>query len=105
MGWITIHDKTGSFDEVRSGLKSLSQRIIGSNTIVQGAIPNILQNTPQNFFDDTIASIERNANLAFDTLSRIRGLKPVMPQGAMYMMVGLDMDKLDPSEMLQTRGW
>lgn len=96
MGWISIHDKTGAFTEVRNGLKSLSQRIIGANTIVQGALPNILNNTPQSFFDDTIATIERNAKVAYDKLSQVPGLKPVMPQGAMYMMVGMDM-KLFPA--------
>ena len=66
------------------------QRIIGANTIVQGALPSILKDTPQSFFDQTLDVIEANAKLAFEKLSQVPGLRPVMPSGAMYMMVGID---------------
>lgn len=36
-------------------------------------------------------SWQENAEYAFNTLSRVRGLSPVKPSGAMYIMVGLDM--------------
>lgn len=59
MGWILIHDRNNAFaSEVRSGLQAVSQRIIGSNTIVQGALPDILAETPQSFFDETIAQVQ-----------------------------------------------
>jgi tyrosine aminotransferase len=35
--------------------------------------------------------VQNNAKLAFESLLRVPGLAPVMPQGAMYMMVGLDL--------------
>lgn len=61
MGWILIHDRNNVFSsEVRGALQSLSQRIIGSNTLVQGALPEILRNTPQSFFDDTISQVQVN---------------------------------------------
>merc|ERR550534_1644771 len=41
-------------------------------------------------FDDTINVIQNNAKLAFTKLRGIPGLMPVMPQGAMYMMVKID---------------
>jgi len=93
LGWITIHDANNLFKAggVQHGLQSLSQRIIGSNTLVQGAISKILLETPESFYKDTLATIEANAKLAFERLKRIPGLKPVMPEGAMYMMVGIDM--------------
>ena len=107
MGWIVIYDRghvsflempnfsaiflRQVFDhEVRKGLLCMSQRIIGSNTLVQGALPTILSNTPKSFFDDTINVIQNNAKLAFTKLRGIPGLMPVMPQGAMYMMVRID---------------
>merc|ERR1712088_720708 len=91
MGWIVIYDRGHVFDhEVRKGLLCMSQRIIGSNTLVQGALPTILANTPKSFFDDTINVIQNNAKLAFTKLRGIPGLMPVMPQGAMYMMVKID---------------
>jgi len=91
LGWIVIYDRGQVFEhEVRKGLLCMSQRIIGSNTLVQGALPTILANTPKSFFDDTISVIEHNAKLAFRKLRGVPGLMPVMPQGAMYMMVKMD---------------
>ncbi len=95
LGWITIHDRNGILGrQVRSGLKALSQRIIGANTLVQGALPMILKETPQHFFDATVAVVRSNAELAFERLRAVPGLRPVMPAGAMYMMVGVDRDYL-----------
>ena len=37
------------------------QRIIGANTIVQGALPSILKETPSVFYRDTLKTIEENA--------------------------------------------
>merc|ERR1712109_268288 len=92
LGWITIHERNGIFQEsgIRKGLQSLSQRIIGANTIVQGALPSILKDTPASFFNETLDQIEANAKLVFEKLSQVPGLRPVMPSGAMYMMVGID---------------
>nr|XP_053645303.1 tyrosine aminotransferase-like [Cherax quadricarinatus] len=91
MGWIAIYDRGNVFDKVRHALQSLSQRIIGSNTIVQGALPTILVSTPKSFFSDTISQIQSNAKMSYNLLKEVPGLRPVMPQGAMYMMVGVDM--------------
>lgn len=93
MGWILIHDRNGIFEaEVRQGLVSLSQRILGPSTLVQAAIPAILDNVPDKFYDDTISLVQRNAKLSFEVLSMCPGLTPVMPCGAMYMMVKIDIN-------------
>lgn len=94
LGWIIIYDKNHVFDhEIRRGLMCMSQRIIGANTLVQGALPKILKNTPKSFYDKTITVVKKNADLAFRNLQRIPGLMPVMPQAAMYMMVRVDMTR------------
>lgn len=43
--------------QVRKGLQSLSQRIIGSSTILQGALTRILTQTPPEFFQSTIQQV------------------------------------------------
>ncbi|GCC20459.1 hypothetical protein chiPu_0019019 [Chiloscyllium punctatum] len=93
MGWILIHDRSNIFNrEIRAGLVSLSQRILGPCTIVQGALENILNKTPEEFYDGTISFLKYNAELCFDALSMVPGLQPIRPCGAMYLMVGIDMD-------------
>ncbi|XP_029673624.1 tyrosine aminotransferase isoform X2 [Formica exsecta] len=92
MGWIIIHDRQNVLEtEIRKGLHCLSQRIIGSNTIIQGALPAILRQTPQNFFDDVIHTLYSHSKLAYSCIVKIPGLKPIMPDGAMYMMVYIDL--------------
>jgi hypothetical protein len=73
--------------QVRQGLIRLSQRLLGPNSIVQSALPDILTGTPQHFFDETLQYVEENARNFYSKLNKIPGLKPVEPQGAMYMMV------------------
>lgn len=50
MGWVIIHDRQGAFTQVRQGLNKLSQRIMGSNTLIQAALPDILFKTPTSFY-------------------------------------------------------
>ncbi|EDL11446.1 tyrosine aminotransferase, isoform CRA_d [Mus musculus] len=70
----------------------LSQRILGPCTIVQGALKSILQRTPQEFYQDTLSFLKSNADLCYGALSAIPGLQPVRPSGAMYLMVGIEME-------------
>ncbi|TMS05441.1 Tyrosine aminotransferase [Larimichthys crocea] len=93
MGWILIHDRNDLFgSEIRQGLVKLSQRILGACSIIQGALESILNNTPQSFYNKTISFLKSNSEICFNELSTIPGLNPVMPSGAMYLMVGIDID-------------
>ncbi|XP_017274502.1 tyrosine aminotransferase [Kryptolebias marmoratus] len=92
MGWILIHDRNEIFgSEIRQGLVKLSQRILGACTIVQGALESILNNTPQSFYSNTVSFLKSNSEICFGELSTVPGLTPVMPSGAMYLMVGIEM--------------
>lgn len=90
LGWIIIHDRHNAFEVVRKALGNLSSRILGSNSLVQGALPSILQNTPQKFFDELVETLQNHAIIAFQLLKEVKGLVPIMPSGAMYMMVGIN---------------
>ncbi|RUS70213.1 hypothetical protein EGW08_022023 [Elysia chlorotica] len=92
MGWIIINDRHDALSEVRIGLSKLSTRILGPNTLVQAALPRILKDTPKFFYTETLDYIQENARIFYNALREMPGLEPVMPQGAMYMMVGIDME-------------
>lgn len=92
MGWILFNDPVGAFDaEIRKGLACLSQKTIGSNSIVQRALPKILSLTPQSFYDDLNATLYEHAKLAYKIISQISGLTPYMPAGTMYMMIKIEL--------------
>ncbi|KAI1732184.1 aminotransferase class I and II domain-containing protein [Ditylenchus destructor] len=92
LGWLIVHNRYGVLTEVKKGIVALSQKIVGPNSLVQGALPRILADTPQSYFDNIKEVISKNATIVYDILSRVPGLKPLKPQGAMYMMVGFDRD-------------
>nr|AQX17835.1 tyrosine aminotransferase [Lampea lactea] len=93
VGWLIVHDKHERLSEVRDGITRLCQVIIGSNMLVQGAIPQILETVPQSFYDDTLARLKKAADIFYSKLSKIPQLRPTMPQGAMYMMVEIKVDQ------------
>lgn len=105
VGWVTIHDskKYPRLDEVRAGLRSLSQLIVGANSLMQGALPRIL--TP------VIGSKDHRSIYAFKTRymdilrcntkvcvdSASNELSVIPAKGAMYIMVGINFSLLDDS--------
>eukprot|EP01116_Phalansterium_solitarium_P010982 TRINITY_DN26592_c0_g1_i1.p1 TRINITY_DN26592_c0_g1~~TRINITY_DN26592_c0_g1_i1.p1 ORF type:complete len:421 (+),score=54.83 TRINITY_DN26592_c0_g1_i1:132-1394(+) len=93
VGWILVHDRHGLFDEVRQGLLRLSQVILGANTLVQSIIRPALFDTPPSYFDRLMGELSRNADFLSTRLGGIRGLKIIRPMGAMYMMVGIDLEQ------------
>jgi len=101
LGWIVINDRHGAFAQVRSGLTKLSQKLWGPNSLVQAALPAILRETTADFYTHTIHYVQKNAQLFKEEISKIPGLTPVVPQGAMYMMVAVDLHKFPdfPSDM------
>lgn len=91
MGWIIMQSRTGAFDEeIRHGLFNLSTRVLGPCTLIQAALPDIFDNSRPEFYSHAMEVFESNAKLAYKTLKQIKGLNPIMPQGAMYLMCGLD---------------
>ncbi|ETE68168.1 Tyrosine aminotransferase [Ophiophagus hannah] len=73
--------------KIREGLLRLSQRILGPCTAVQGALGHIFHHTSPEFYHNTLSFLKSNAALCYAALSTVCGLKPVRPQGAMYLMV------------------
>ncbi|CAO3630766.1 unnamed protein product [Mucor hiemalis] len=93
VGWILIHDRNGVFAQINEGLHQLAQIILGPNSLIQAALPDILEKTPASFYQETIKQLEDNVALSIREVSKINGLVPVNPQGAMYMMVGIEIEK------------
>ncbi len=50
LGWIQIHDRNNILHEVRQGMYKLTTLILGPNTLMQAILPEILLNTPEEFY-------------------------------------------------------
>ena len=62
-------------------------KLIAPATVIQAAVPGMLRNVPDSFHSDTMETFENNAKLCYSKLKDTPGITPVMPAGAMYMMV------------------
>lgn len=94
VGWIVIHDRQNLFkDTIKPGLLDLSSRILGPNSVTQAALPHILSETPDSYHEDIMNQLETNAEYVYQSLKNAPGLRPTMPQGAMYMLIGLNPDE------------
>jgi len=90
VGWVVVYDRNNLLREVRSGLLKLSQVILGANTLCQSIIEEALFNTPQSYYDNLINTLSSNASFLVSKMKNIKGLNPISPGGAMYMMVGIE---------------
>lgn len=91
MGWVVIHDPLDQLHEVRQGLVRISGRNFGPNSTVQLALSAILKNVPETYFTETSQKVYQHALLAYNNLKDVRGLQPIMPQGAFYMMTKIEL--------------
>jgi tyrosine aminotransferase len=95
LGWIILHDPLRLMDGVRAGLINLSGTILGPNSVVQAALPDIFTRTPESFYSRTMQILQENAEIARECLEGIPGITFLRPQGSMYAMIGIDVARLN----------
>jgi len=93
MGWLIINDRKHRLKRVRQGCVSLSQVILGPNTVFQMVLPDILHHVNPSFFTDLMGKLEAQAMTLVKAMQRVPGLRVIVPQGAMYVMVQVESDK------------
>lgn len=107
VGWVCVHDRGGRLADVRRGLYALSQLVLGANSLVLSALPSILSPVPGSeaarslaaFHVSTLAILQCNALALSRRLAAVPGLHVVMPQGAMYLMLGFTPTAVIPSDV------
>ena len=75
--------------QVTPGLARLAMKLLGPCTFNQAALPYIFENVPESYHQRSMDIFERNAILCCEMLKDVPGISPVMPAGAMYMMVSV----------------
>ncbi|KAJ1504974.1 hypothetical protein HMI55_001791 [Coelomomyces lativittatus] len=89
VGWILIHDPHELMSSVRQALFQLSAVLIGANTLIQSALPDILFSIPSSYHRDNNVKLQACANVALHELQGVPFFDVLPPQGAMYMMLRL----------------
>lgn len=117
VGWVIVHDRTQDniASELLKGLKSLSQLILGANSVIQACLPRLLSkdinsndyNLLQEFHTSYHNILRNNADLCCDEIAKCNKKFSLLtgnnnnllsinkPTGAMYTMIGINMDLLD----------
>jgi tyrosine aminotransferase len=71
----------------------LAQIILGPSSLIQASLPYILEHTGNDFYQSLNTTLENQANACIALLKSVPGLRPVAPQGAMYVMVEVLIDQ------------
>ena len=95
LGWIVLHDRHGQLGEIKKGLMDLSTLTLGPTSIVQSVVEDFLEKTDPKYYSDITKQLEESVTVISERLSGTKGLHVVKPEGAMYVMVGIDPNVLD----------
>ncbi|XP_024536669.1 probable aminotransferase TAT2 [Selaginella moellendorffii] len=96
LGWLSVCDPDCVLKEAKvlDAFTNLAQMHLSTCTPIQAALPKILQNTPQDFFSQTLDTLSTRADLCYERAQKTPGLScPSKPRGSMYIMIRIDSDK------------
>ncbi|XP_068667214.1 tyrosine aminotransferase-like [Aristolochia californica] len=98
MGWLVTIDPHGVLKETKivDSIKSVLDITSDPATFIQGALPQILENTTQDFFSKTIESLKIAADICDSKIKEINCIScPFKPEGSMFVMVKLRVSLLE----------
>ncbi|KAI5671362.1 hypothetical protein M9H77_11726 [Catharanthus roseus] len=94
-GWLVTCDPNGILKKlgVVDSIKSCLDITCDAPTFIQGAVPKILKEIPDDFYSKTVNLLKEAADVCFERLTEIPCITcPYKPEGSMFTMV-----KLNPS--------
>ncbi|KAL9663512.1 hypothetical protein QQ045_018899 [Rhodiola kirilowii] len=98
LGWLVTSDPSGIFEETGI-VKCLKKQFDVSSdpaTFTQGALPQILEKTNEEFFSSTNDLLRELSNTCYDTIQEIPCITcPHKPEGSMFVMAKLDVSLLE----------
>eukprot|EP00484_Ammonia_sp_Unknown_P022288 CAMPEP_0197042364 /NCGR_PEP_ID=MMETSP1384-20130603/18757_1 /TAXON_ID=29189 /ORGANISM="Ammonia sp." /LENGTH=431 /DNA_ID=CAMNT_0042473457 /DNA_START=20 /DNA_END=1315 /DNA_ORIENTATION=- len=97
VGWMCIHDPFNLLKQARIGLNHLATLAISPASIIQVALPEIIENTPVSFHNSIVNRLTEQASLFYEGVREIAQLAALKPQAAMYTMVKINLDEFHPA--------
>ncbi|XP_047939912.1 probable aminotransferase TAT2 [Salvia hispanica] len=98
IGWLVINDlhgilaNHGIVDTIKGFFNISSDPV----TFIQAALPEILLKTPTEFYDKIVNLFRESADKCYKLTNEIPGIScPIKPQGCMFLMIKLDLSKLE----------
>lgn len=103
-GWLLVHDRHGILEAggVRRGIAQLTTRMLMTNAPAQAILPHLLaRGVHCSHFKGLMDTLERNAQYVINGLQDAVGIRCIVPQGSMYLMVQVDVEKLGFADDLE----
>ncbi|XP_009610449.1 probable aminotransferase TAT2 [Nicotiana tomentosiformis] len=101
LGWLVTNDPNGILKEygVIDSIMGYLNLISDPATLIQGAIPMILQKTKDDFFSKIVNILRQAADICYDKIKDIPCITcPSKPEGSMSVMVKLHLNLLEDIE-------
>lgn len=95
LGWSMLVDRDGHAASITEAMHNIGMMSLGANALVQKALPEILSTCGPAFLRRNMTEIEGNARYFVAALEKCPGLSCQQPQGALYIMVKIDLDAFD----------
>nr|AGK24945.1 aromatic aminotransferase 2 [Ephedra sinica] len=93
VGWLVTCDPHGVLkaSQVTGAIRKLVNFVTDPATIIQAAIPAIIENTPDQFHMQMLQYFSEAADILYDSIQNISFLHcPSKPRGAMFSMIKID---------------
>ncbi|XP_042067467.1 probable aminotransferase TAT2 [Salvia splendens] len=98
IGWLVINDLSNLFlaTKIVDTIKVFFNIASDPVTFIQAALPEILLKTPTEFYDKIVNLFRESADKCYKLTNEIPGIScPIKPQGCMFLMIKLDLSKLE----------
>nr|AHN10104.1 aromatic amino acid aminotransferase 4 [Atropa belladonna] len=98
LGWFVINDPNAIFvnPKFMERIRNYCDICRGPATFIQAAVPAIIEQTTETFYQKTISMLKHTSNLCYEKIKEIPWLIcPCKPQGAMFLMVKLNCPQLE----------
>ncbi|CAN1179394.1 Probable aminotransferase TAT2 [Linum perenne] len=98
LGWFVTSDPSGTFRKPKTveRIKKYFDILGGPSTFIQAAVPRILDQTDEIFFNGTIKLLKQTSDICFDRVNEIPCITcPQKPEGAMAVMMKLNLLMLE----------
>ncbi|CAM8958803.1 unnamed protein product [Rhodiola kirilowii] len=98
LGWIVTTDPSGILEEtgIVKGLNKQFNVASDPATFIQGALPQILEKTTEEFFSKTNDLLRELSDICYDRIQEIPCITcPHKPEGSMFVMAKLDVSLLE----------
>ncbi|KAJ1704411.1 hypothetical protein LUZ63_004190 [Rhynchospora breviuscula] len=97
LGWIATHDSNDILKRTKvvDSIKNYLDISTDPATFMQGAIPDLIANTNEDFFLKTVETLKTTADICYNKLKEIKCVTcPSKPEGSMFVMISLDLSQL-----------